>query len=44
MLLKNMEKSIDFSKIDTDLLMIATTKAISGDVFMLCDIFRQHIR
>lgn len=44
MLLKNMEKSIDFSKIDTYLLMIATTKAISGDVFMLCDIFRQHIR
>ena len=44
MLLKNMEKSIDFSKIDTDLLMIATIKAVSGDVFMLCDIFRQHIR
>lgn len=44
MLLKNMEKSIDFSKIDTDLLKIATIKAVSGDVFMLCDIFRQHIR
>lgn len=44
MLLKNMEKSIDFSKIDTDLLMIATIKAVSGNVFMLCDIFRQHIR
>ncbi len=44
MLLKNMRKSIDFSKIDTDLLMIATIKAVSGDVFMLCDIFRQHIR
>lgn len=44
MLLKNMGKSIDFSKIDTNLLMIATIKAVSGDVFMLCDIFSHHIR
>ena len=43
MLLKNTKKSIDFSKIDADLLMIATIKAVSGDIFMLQDIFRQFI-
>ncbi len=44
MLLKNMRKSIDFSKIDTDLLMIATIKAVSGDIFTLQDIFRRSIK
>ena len=44
MLLKNMGKGIDFSKIDADLLMIATIKAVSGDVFTIQDIFRQSIR
>ncbi|HIT85980.1 MAG TPA: Fic family protein [Candidatus Ornithomonoglobus intestinigallinarum] len=44
MLLKNIGKIIDFSKIDADLLMIATIKAVSGDVFMLYDIFNHHIR
>lgn len=42
-LLKNIGKSIDFSKIDADLLMIATIKAVSGDIFILQDIFRQFI-
>ena len=43
MLLKNINKTIDFSKIDCDLLMIATIKSVSGDVFMLRDIFKKHI-
>lgn len=42
-LLKNIGKSIDFSKIDADLLMIATIKAVSGDIFILQDIFKQFI-
>lgn len=44
MLLKAIGKNIDFSKIDADLLMIATIKSVSGDIFMLKDIFRKHIQ
>lgn len=36
--------SLDFSKIDADCLMIATIKSVSGDVFMLRDIFRENIK
>ncbi len=43
MLLLSIGKSIDFSKVDKDLLMIATIKSVSGDVFMLRDIFRESI-
>ena len=38
-----MGMSLDFSKIDKDLLMIATIKLARGDVFMLHDIFRENI-
>ena len=44
MLLKSINKTMDFSKIDKDLLMIATIKSVSGDVFLLKDIFREHIK
>ncbi len=43
MLLKHNGKKIDFTKIDEDLFMIATIKSVSGDIFMLKDIFREHI-
>lgn len=43
MLLLFIGKQMDFSKIDKDLLMIATIKSVSGDVFMLRDIFRENI-
>lgn len=43
MLLKDLNKKIDFSKIDKDLFMIATIKSVSGDVFMLKDIFLNNI-
>ena len=43
MLLDNIGKSIDFTKIDKDLFMIATIKSVSGDIFMLKDIFRENI-
>ncbi len=43
MLLLSIGKSLDFSRIDKDLLMIATIKSVSGDVFMLRDIFRESI-
>ncbi|MBQ6907371.1 MAG: Fic family protein [Clostridia bacterium] len=43
MLLNNMGKHIDFKDIDRDLLMIATIKSVKGDLFMLKDIFREHI-
>lgn len=43
MLLNNIGKSIDFTKIDKDLFMIATIKSVSGDIFMLKDIFRENI-
>ena len=44
MLLKAIDKTLDFSKIDSDMLMIATIKSISGDVFLLRDIFRDNIK
>ncbi len=43
MLLEHNEKKIDFTKIDEDLFMIATIKSVSGDIFMLKDIFNEHI-
>ncbi len=43
MLLRDMGKNIDFKNIDKDLLMIATIKSVSGDVFMLRNIFKEHI-
>lgn len=44
MLVSNMGKKLDFSEIDADLLMIATIKSVSGEIFMLRDIFREYIR
>lgn len=44
MLLTDIGKHIDFKDIDADLLMIATIKSVNGDVFMLRDIFREHIK
>ncbi|MBQ7109111.1 MAG: Fic family protein [Clostridia bacterium] len=44
MLLKHNGKKIDFAEIDEDLFMIATIKSISGDIFMLKDIFKKHIK
>lgn len=44
MLLKSINKTLDFSKIDSDLLMIATIKSVSGDIFLLKDIFNEHIK
>ncbi len=44
MLLRNIGKSIDFTKIDKDLFMIATIKSVCGDIFMLKDIFKEHIK
>lgn len=38
------EKKLDFSLIDPDLLMIATIKSVSGDIFMLKDIFKNNIK
>ena len=43
LLIKNSGYEIDFSKVDTDLLMIATIKAVSGDIFLLKDILRDNI-
>lgn len=43
MLLKHNEKKIDFTAIDENLFMIATIKSISGDIFILKDIFKEHI-
>ncbi len=44
MLVSQLGKNLDFSQIDKDCLMIATIKAVSGDVFMLRDIFREYIK
>ena len=44
MLLKNIGKKIDFTDIDEDLFMIATIKSVSGDIFMLKDIIKEHIK
>ena len=43
MLLKHNGKKIDFTEIDEDLFMIATIKSVSGDIFMLKDIFKECI-
>lgn len=43
MLLRNAGKRIDFSTIDRDLFMIATIKSVSGDIFLLRDIFKECI-
>ena len=44
MLLRYNNKTINFANIDKDLLMIATIKSVSGDVFMLRDIFKENIK
>ncbi len=44
MLVNRSDKQLDFSEIDADELMIATIKSVSGDIFMLQDIFREHIK
>lgn len=44
MLVDYLGKSLDFSEIDTDMLMIATIKSVSGDIFILRDIFREYIK
>lgn len=44
LLVSDMGKELDFSEIDTDLLMIATIKSVSGDIFLLKDIFNAHIK
>ncbi len=44
MLVSDMGKILDFSEIDTDLLMVATIKSVSGDIFLLKDIFNTHIK
>lgn len=44
MLVSDLGKKLNFADIDKDLLMIATIKSVSGDVFMLRDIFKEYIR
>lgn len=44
MLVSSLGKRLDFSEIDADELMIATIRSVSGDVFMLQDIFRELIK
>jgi hypothetical protein len=44
MLTSNLGKSLNFSDINKDFLMIATIKSVSGDIFMLRDIFKEHIK
>ncbi len=44
MLLNHIGKKINFADIDDDLFMIATIKSVSGDIFMLKDIFKEHIK
>ena len=44
MLVANTRKKLDFSKIDKDLFMIATIKSMSGDIFLLKDIFGENIK
>ncbi len=44
MLVSQLGKSLNFAQIDKDSLMIATIKSVSGDVFMLRDIFREYIK
>lgn len=44
MLVNYLGRNLDFSEIDKDELMIATIKSVSGDIFMLRDIFREYIK
>lgn len=44
MLVNYLGRRLDFSEIDKDELMIATIKSVSGDIFMLRDIFREYIK
>lgn len=44
MLIKHIGKSLNFAEIDKDILIIATIKSVSGDVFMLQDIFKEYIQ
>ena len=44
MMLKDSGMYIDFSEIDKDELMIATIKSVSGDIFMLKDLFGNQIK
>ncbi len=43
MMLNYIGKSINFTKIDKDSFLIATIKSASGDIFLLRDIFKEHI-
>jgi len=43
LLIKNVGYDINFASLDTDLLMIATIKAVTGDIFLLKDILRDNI-
>jgi cell filamentation protein len=43
LLIKNAGYEICFSKIDVDLLMIATIKSVSGDIFLLKDVLGSNI-
>ena len=44
MLLNHIGKKINFADIDEDRFMIATIKSVSGDIFMLKDIFNEHLK
>jgi len=44
LLIRNAGYSINFSDIDAELLMIATIKSVSGDIFMLKEIFSENIK
>lgn len=44
MLITNIGKKLNFAEIDKDLLMIATIQSVSGDIFLLRDIFSEHIK
>ncbi|MBR5535178.1 MAG: Fic family protein [Clostridia bacterium] len=41
LLAKNAGRTLDFSKVDKDLFMIATIRSVSGDVFLLKDILKE---
>lgn len=43
MLLSDLGYGIDFSCIDKDELMLATIRSVSGDIFMLRDLFKENI-
>ncbi len=44
LLIRNAGYNINFSESDTELLMIATIKSVSGDIFMLKDLFLTLIK